>query len=330
MNPIRLGLIGCGFVGRLHAERLFDDERGQIVVCSDPDRAAAARLAEAYAPEASLETDDVAALGRHRLDAVVICSPTLLHYPQVCTAFDHGLDVLCEKPLAPAREQISDMIDRHRQQGRILSISYQRRYKSAYLTARRELTENADYYGPLRQIHIYVCERWQQGIGGTWRDDPNIGAGYFGDAGSHQIDVVYFITGQQAESLYALSDKRGSRVEIVTQVMARLTGGAGLNVHFVGNANHWREDIHFHCRDADLLIRNEQLLRAKDNRIEPITDLLPEESPDRAFVDAIIDRKATLSPAEAALPMYDWTAAVLESARETQWVTLPKAGQGDA
>jgi hypothetical protein len=47
-------------------------------------------------------------------------------------------------------------------------------------------------------------------------------------------------------------------------------------------------------------------------------------------VDAIIDRKATLSPAEAALPMYDWTAAVLESARETQWVTLPKAGQGDA
>jgi len=320
---MRIGLIGCGFVGRLHAERLRDDPRAQIVVCCDTDGATAARLSAEYTGAAAVETDAVTAIGRHRLDAVVICSPTLLHYPQVCTAFDHGLDVLCEKPLAPGREQISDLVHRYRQQGRILSISYQRRYKSPYLTARRELTQNVKYYGPLRQVHIFVCERWQQGIAGTWRDDPNIGAGYFGDAGSHQIDVTYYITGQRAESLYATSDKRGSRVEIVTQVMARLDGGAGLNAHFVGNANHWREDIHFHCQDADLLVRGEQVYRAKDNRVEQIVDLVPESSPDRAFLDAIVDRQPTLSPAEAALPMYDWTAAVLESAREGQWVTLP-------
>ena len=169
----------------------------------------------------------MAALAGHRLAAVVICSPTLAHYEQVCAAFDHGLDVLCEKPLAAGRAQIVDLIDRQKEQGRILSISYQRRYKSAYLTARRELTERADWYGPLKQVHIFVCERWQQTIAGTWRDDPNIGAGYFGDAGSHQIDVTYFITGQQAESVLATSDKRGSRVEIVTQVMARLSGGVG-------------------------------------------------------------------------------------------------------
>jgi predicted dehydrogenase len=281
-------------------------------------------LAAEYTPGAVIETDPVAAIGRHRLDAVVICSPTPLHYPQVCTAFDHGLDVLCEKPLASGREQISDLVDRHRQQGRILSISFQRRYKSQYLTARRELTENGAWYGPLKQVHIFVCERWQQGITGTWRDDPNVGAGYFGDAGSHQIDVVHYVSGQQAESLFATSDKCGSRVEIVTQVMARMTGGAGLNAHFVGNANHWREDIHFHCQDGDLLVRGDQLFRAKENRVEQITDLLPEGSPDRAFLDAIESRQPTRSPAEAALPVYDWTAAVLESAREGRWITLPK------
>lgn len=326
MDRIRLGLVGCGFVGKLHAERLREDPRAQVVVCCDPNSVSAARLSAEYTQGAAIETDAESALGRHGLDAAVICSPTLLHYPQVCTAFDHGLDVLCEKPLAPAREQISDLVARHRQQGRILSISYQRRYKSAYLTARRELRENAAYYGPLRQVHIFVCERWQQGIDGTWRDDPNIGAGYFGDAGSHQIDVTYYITGQQTESLRATSDKRGSRVEIVTQVMARLSGGAGLNAHFVGNAAHWREDIHFHCQDADLLVRNEQVFRAKDNRVEAITDLVPEGSPDRAFLDAIVDRQPTLSPAEAALPMFDWTAAVLESAREGREVTLPENG----
>jgi len=328
MSQIRLGIIGCGFVARLHAQRLRDDARAQIVVCCDPSLAAAQSLALEYTHGAAIETDPVDAIGRHRLDAVIICSPTPLHYQQVCTAFDHGLDVLCEKPLVSGREQIIDLVDRHRQQGRILSISYQRRYKSIYLTARRELTGNAAFYGPLQQVHIFVCERWQQGITGTWRDDPNVGAGYFGDAGSHQVDVVHYVTGRHVESLLATSDKRGSRVEIVTQVMARLSGGVGLSAHFVGNANHWREDIHFHCRDADLLVRGEQLLWAQENRVEPVANLMPEGSPDSAFLDAIVSRQPTISPAEAALPLYDWTAAVLESAREGRWITLPVIDDG--
>ena len=279
--------------------------------------------ASEYTRGAAVEAEAQAALSRHRLDAAVICSPTLLHYGQVCTAFDHGLDVLCEKPLVAGREQILDLRERQRHQGRILSVSYQRRYKSAYLTARRELTENAAWYGPLQQVHIFVCERWQQTIAGTWRDDPSIGAGYFGDAGSHQIDVVHYVTGQQAEAVFAASDRRGSNVEIVTQVNARLNGGAGLVGHFVGDANHWREDIHFHCRDADLLLRSEQVFRAKENRLEEVIDLVSESSPDRAFIDAVINRQPTLSPAEIALPMFDWTAAVLESARDGNWVSLP-------
>ncbi len=317
-------MIGCGFVGRLHADRLRSDPRGELVLCCDPDPEAARRVASEYAPAAAIETDALEALASHRLDAAIICSPTLSHYEQVSVALDHGLDVLCEKPLVSGREQIVDLIERHRHQGRVLSISYQRRYKSAYQTARRELTENAEYYGPVKQVHIFVCERWEQGIAGTWRDDPNVGSGYFGDAGSHQIDVTYFITGQQAEAVLAVSEKRASRVEIVTQAIARLNGGAGLNAHFVGDANHWREDIHFHCQHADLLLRSEQVYRAKNNQWEQVTNLVPEGSPDSAFLDAIESRQPTLSPAEAALPMFDWTAAVLESARDGKWVTLPK------
>lgn len=321
---IRVGLIGCGFVGRLHAQRLVADPRVELVLCCDPQREAATRLAAEYAPQAAIEVETLPSLGRRQLDAVVICSPTLSHYEQVGAAFDHGLDVLCEKPLVAGREQICDLIDRQQHQGRVLSVSYQRRYKSPFLTARRELTENADFYGPLRQTHVFVCERWRQTIPGTWRDDPQVGAGYFGDAGSHQIDIVHYLSGQQAESVYALSDQRESRVEIVTQVIARLSGGAGLSAHFVGDANHWREDLHFHCEHADLLLRSEEVWRAKDNRLERVTDLVPDKSPDEAFIDAVIDRQPTPSPASCALPMYDWTAAVLESARENRWVTLPK------
>ena len=317
---LRLGLVGCGVVGRLHAQRLAADRRVELAVCCDPDRATAERLRDEHAPRAAVHTDAARALAEHDLRAVVIGSPTLAHYEQCCLAFDLGLDVLCEKPLCGRRDEIVDLIARSRRMNRLLAVSYQRRYKAPYVTARGELTERADWYGPLRQVHIFVCERWQQTIHGTWRDDPQVGAGYFGDAGSHQIDVMNFITGRHPTAVLAVSDRRGGRVEIVTQAFARLTGGAGLAAHFVGDANHWREDIHFHCRDGDLLLRSEKLFRAQRNQTEEIVELEPDSSPDRAFVDAILEGTPTSSPAEIALPMHDWTAAVLRSIREGGWV----------
>ncbi|MEX2560779.1 MAG: Gfo/Idh/MocA family oxidoreductase [Pirellulales bacterium] len=323
MTSLRVGLIGCGTVARLHAQRLQADPRGLMALFCDPNRESATRLRDEFAPSAAVEDDLGRALSDHHLDAVVISSPTTVHYEQVCQAMDSGLDVLCEKPLCDRREQIVDLIDRRRRLRRVLAVAYQRRSKSPYLTAKRELAERADWYGPLKQVHVYVCERWQQTIHGTWRDDSRMAAGYFGDAGSHQIDITHFITGRRPEAVLAHSDRRGSRVQIVTQVIAHLTGGAGLTAHFVGDANHWREDVHFHCAEADLLLRSEQLFCAKDNRIEPITDLVPGSSPDSALLDAILDGRPVVSPPEDALAMHDWTEAVLQSAHEGRWVILP-------
>ena len=324
--PVRIGLIGCGVIGKLHAERLQADPRAEIAVLCDPDLSRAERLRSELSLSADVTSDPQAALSAAGLRAAVIASPTLLHYEQVCLAFDLGLDVLCEKPLAARREEIVDLIARRDRLGRLLSVSYQRRYKAPYRTARRELSERADWYGPLEEIHVFVCERWQQTIHGTWRDDPLVGSGYFGDAGSHQIDVVNFITGRRPEAVRAESDRCGSRVEIVTRVLARMSGGVGLVAHFVGRANHWSEDIYLHCQQADLLLRSEKLLRAKQNRVEPVADLLPEGSPNQAFLDSILSRTPTLSPAEAALPMYDWTAAVLQSIACREWVSIGDQG----
>lgn len=318
---VQVGLFGCGAVGRLHAERLARDERVRVAFLNDPRREVATALRDALFPGAEVGDEDCAAmLARCPVDAVVICSPTTMHYAQAVAALERGVDVLCEKPLAPERREIVDLAARARRLQRILSVSYQRRYLAAYRAARRELTERAEWYGPLREVHVFVCERWQQTIQGTWRDDPALGAGYFGDAGSHQINIVHFVTGQTARRVFADSDRRGSRVEIVTRALAELTGGAKLVAHFVGDAHHWREEINFHCRDADLLLRSEKFFtphvyRAKDNLLEEITDLPPDSDPDQAFIDAVLTRQETITPAECALGTHDWTEAVLAAAR---------------
>lgn len=321
-EPLRLAMIGCGGIARRHAEWLRDEPRAQVVACCDPVAATAESLCREFFPQARVETEFSAVLAGDRLEAVVLCSPTRLHYDQVCLALEAGLHVLCEKPLALERAQVVDLIARRARAGCVLSIAHQRRYKPPYATARRELTERAEVYGPVQQIHVFVCERWQQTIAGTWRDDATVGAGYFGDAGIHQIDIVHFVTDQHARRLLAASDRRGSHVEIATRVLAEMSGGASLAAHFVGNAHHYREDMHFHCRHADLLIRDETLWRAVDNRLELVSELVPEGNPLRAFVDAVLEGSPTVTPAEIALPIHDWTSAVMRSAGASVWVDV--------
>lgn len=319
---LRIGLIGCGRAGLLHAERLKADPRVRLTVLSDPDASSMARLQREFAPHAACEADAGRALAEHALDAVVISSPTKAHYVQVRQALALGCHVLCEKPLASRREHVVDLIERQQQSGLVLAVSYQRRTKAAYRTARRELTERSDRYGPLREVHMFVCERWQQTIHGTWRDDPELVSGYFGDAGSHQIDILAFITGLRPRRVWAQSERRGSHVEIVTRAAAELSSGAGLSAHFVGDANLWREEIYFICRDADLVLSSESLHRGQHNRLEPILDLEPLSSPDENFMACILDGAMADSPAQDALPMHDWTNAVLRSIQTGEWVNL--------
>lgn len=319
--PIRLGIIGCGAIARRHAVSIVADSRAEVRVVCDPSLAQATALQQEFFPRATVETDDRNAFDLHaELDAVLICSPTLRHHHQACVALNHGLHVLCEKPLAMSRDEVTEICELAKHVDRIVSIAHQRRYYSPYATAKRELTERADFYGPLQQVHLFVCERWQQTIHGTWRDDPAVGAGYFGDAGIHQIDVIHFLSERRVERLLASSVKCGSQVEIITRVIAELSGGVGLSCHFVGNANHYREDIHFHCRDADLLLRTEELYRCRNNECERITELLPPNNPVQSFLDALQTGRPTVSPPEIALPIYDWTQAVLKSARSGSWV----------
>ncbi len=319
---IRIALLGCGTIGRVHAQRLAQDPRARLVVLCDPDSQSAGHLRDELSIEAALETDPARAISRRDLDAVVCCSPTQAHHGQVRAALQAGLHVLCEKPLAATRREILDLLAARDRAGKIVSIAYQRRYKPPYRTARRELATGE--YGRVRQIHVFVCERWHQTIVDTWRDDPAVGSGYFGDAGSHQIDICRFVTGLEIRRVLSRSSRRGSRVEIVTQAWAELDDGVELVAHYVGDAHHWREDIHFHCRHADLLLRSETVYRCRDNQIEQLVELEPASNPDADLIAAICEGQPTACPGECALPTHDWTEAVLESARTGKWVELPE------
>jgi predicted dehydrogenase len=322
--PTRLAIVGCGQIGRLHAERIVADGRARLLAFCDPQPASAARFQTDFAPDARLFADVGEMAATCPLDAAVICTPTHQHFDQVRLLRERGIAVLCEKPLADSRERIVQLIAETQNSRPALSVAYQRRCWAVYRTLRREVQSGR--HGPVRSVTAHVSERWQQTIAGTWRDDPAFNpGGYIGDAGSHKIDMVFFVTGLAPREVFAHSDRRGSRVEIATTLSARLENDVALSMNFIGDAQHFREDFHIHCAEADLLYRDGKVSIARRNTIEPIASLEPESNPDSPFLDFLNDKGENFAPAQVALPVWDFTQAVLESARTGQLVRLGKA-----
>ncbi|MCY2966120.1 MAG: Gfo/Idh/MocA family oxidoreductase [Planctomycetota bacterium] len=318
--PFQILLLGCGQIGQLHAARLAADPRARIVALVDPNREAAAALAATYAPEAIVATDVEAALGSGSVDGAVICTPTGQHFSQVREFRSRGIAVSCEKPLADSRERIVDLIA-DAQHGPLLTIAYQRRYSSVFRTARREIQSGR--FGRVRSVVVYNCERWAQTISGTWRNDPRQNpGGYLGDAGSHKVDMVFFVTGLPPREVHAQSQKRSWNVDVVTQITAVIGDDVPLTMAFIGDAHHYYEEFRIHCELGDLIVRENTLEFAQENRRESILDLERESNPDEAFLDYLSGTAENTAPADIALPVWDFTTAALESANTRKIVCL--------
>lgn len=318
-------------MGRLHIERLIADGRGRTVALFDTQTDAVETLRRELAPDARGFTNFDDLLTQADADAAIIGTPTSLHFDHIRACRARGWHVLCEKPLADRREHLLTLIDEARR-GPALSIAYQRRTWPVYRVLREEIQSGR--WGAVRSVTSINSERWQQTIGGTWRDDPAINVGGFiGDAGSHKIDLAFFLTGLKPLDVFARNQTCGSRVEIVSSLSARLERDVLLTMHFTGHAQTFREDFHFHCEHADLLVRDWQIWLGRNNTLEPLRVADPRlqaamgvsplthpeldrlGNPVSGFLDQLLLGTPPIAPPECALPVFDFTQAALRSGR---------------
>lgn len=309
----QIGMIGCGQISDLHAQRLLEDGRADLVALYDFQESQSKRIAEKFCPDATVHSSYESLVQQDSLDGVIICSPTAFHYEQVLACHEQGLSVLCEKPLVDSRERILELIDLFQSGNPFLSVAYQRRYWSSYQTLRREVQSGK--WGKILAVTAHNVEAWQQTITGTWRDDPQKNkGGFLGDPGSHKIDAIFYVTGLEPTQVYAVCDHCGSNVEIQASVSARLSNGSLLNMSLIGNAQYLGEDFHVHCEKADWMYRHGTVYLGLLDKFEPYTDLVPKSNPDTGFLDILAGKIENPAPVECALPVFDFTEAILKSA----------------
>ena len=141
MKTVRIGIVGVGHMGRLHAEKVVAlQEAGARVALAgvhdlDGERARAA--AERFGVPAAAD-----AAGLHEsCDAVIAAVPTVAHHTVVRTALEAGLDVLVEKPIAASLAEAEELIALAEARRLVLQVGHLEWFNAASRVIRSHVRE---------------------------------------------------------------------------------------------------------------------------------------------------------------------------------------------
>ena len=130
MDRLRVGVVGAGFMGGLHARAIAESGFGALVAVADPDGDRVDALAATYNATAYAEFGEM--FQREGLDAVVVATPEPLHRDATVVAAAHGCAILVEKPIAATLEDADAMIAACDEAGVPLMVGYILRFEPAY------------------------------------------------------------------------------------------------------------------------------------------------------------------------------------------------------
>lgn len=199
MSGLRVGVVGVGRIGLLHAQTVAQNADVRELVVSDVDAARARDVATQLGATA-VDIDAVFASG---LDAIVIAAATAAHAPLVRRAAAAKTPIFCEKPLAGDVASTIDVLERIEAAGVSLTMGFQRRSDAGYRAAR-----DAVQSGELGWIHSLYAT--------TFDPAPPPAAyiatagGIFRDMHIHDFDILRFVTGQDVIRVYAVGSNNGA------------------------------------------------------------------------------------------------------------------------
>jgi predicted dehydrogenase len=205
-KPLRIGMIGYGFMGRAHSngynrvKDFFDLEYQpvlQAVAARDAEKAQA--FADRWGYQ-RVETDWRKLVAADDIDAVDICTPNNLHADIAIEAAKHGKAILCEKPLSMDTAEGEKMCAAVEAAGVPNTVWYNYRRIPA-VTFAKQLIDS----GRLGRVFHYranflqdwtISEDLPQGGAALWRLDAKAaGSGVTGDLLAHCIDTAVWLNG---------------------------------------------------------------------------------------------------------------------------------------
>src|SRR5258707_14609108 len=195
-HTLKMGLIGAGRIGRLHAEHLTSRiTSADLVMVADTFEEVAREAAERYGIPLAAQ-DYRAVLDRPDIQAVVICSSTGTHAQIIEEAARAGKHIFCEKPIALDLLSIDQALDAVKRAGVKLQIGFNRRFDTNFRRV-RQAVEQGEIGQPL-VLHIVSRDPEPPPI-----EYIRVSGGIFLDMAIHDFDMARYLIGSEIEEVFA-------------------------------------------------------------------------------------------------------------------------------
>ncbi len=319
MDTIRVGMIGVGDIAQGHIERLLALPDAQIVGLADVSAQSLEKTQARHGARLSgtpVFADYREMLHAIRPDAVVICTPHTLHFPQAMDALDAGAHVLIEKPMVTRVPDAHALMAKIEHTQKVVGLAYQRHTQPQFRFIRDKIASGE--FGAVQSVSALQQQDWAKGTRGTWRQDPaQSGGGQINDSGSHLLDIVLWVTNLTPQNVCAFMDNRGTPVDINTALAVQFAGGAQGTFSVVGDAAGWHEDITIWCEQGTFYVRNggQFQVQGTDGTVftPELSEMPPQSDIDANFIGAIQGREEIAAPPVCGLRTIELTEAAWQS-----------------
>jgi len=228
MKEIKIGIIGCGFIGNAHYLGYKNDPRVEVVAVADLVSSAAEQFAKRYgiknwygSIEKLLEKEDI--------DAVSVCTPHYVHAESVIYAAEAGKHILVEKPMSTFLVDADNMIEAAKKAGVKLMVGFVSRFIPAF----KELKQYIDD-GAIGKVNMIRSTRWGALPWSEWYFDPKKGGGILTDRFCYGADYARWLSGSEVEEIIVYGgalvhkdkfDKYGKDFIDNAKIMMRMKNG---------------------------------------------------------------------------------------------------------
>ncbi|MDA4115259.1 MAG: Gfo/Idh/MocA family oxidoreductase [Thaumarchaeota archaeon] len=202
-NPVGIGVIGAGKMGRIHAANLSRGiPNARLVAVADVVEDSAKKLAAEFGVS-NVFTDYLRLVENREVQAIVIATPTLLKPQVVKFACEAGKHIFCEKPIATTFHEAEQVLKSSQKSPGKFQVGYQRRFDPLHVKVKEALES-----GEVGSI-VLVRSNTRDPLPNQaqWPDLKNSG-GIFVDTSSHDYDLVRWLCGSEVSRVQAEGSPR--------------------------------------------------------------------------------------------------------------------------
>ncbi len=224
MDKVRIGIIGFGKMGTQHAKAFKDGKvpNALLTAVADIDKERVKAAEKLLGNSAAYYDSAEALIASGDVDAIIPTVPHYFHPVYAIEAFNHGLNVLCEKPAGVYTNQVKKMNEVAAASGKVFGIMYNQRTNPLYQKA-RELVQ-AGELGELIRTN-WIITNWfrsqsyydQSSWRATWKGE---GGGLLLNQNPHNLDLFQWICGMPSRVKADMSYGKYRKIEVEDEVYA--------------------------------------------------------------------------------------------------------------